>query len=1178
MKTKYLLMTMALPAVFAACSNDDFVEQSTNAVANDGRPVVGDVVLHTTFPKVPATRLDWGITDGVVKASLEPGIDQIGAVQIDEYRGEEFPQYKLEDDINTNFNYWLETNDNDEYVWKGATYLSEGNYLFYLNYDKGMLARSTMYDVVDPVQNAFDEKGKYDKFNALNDQFYIGYKFLEAGQGKEMVNDLGIRLTPIHTRVGVKAVYRGAGEVKITKIAIRKADNNDPLETFAQSFVNGAIDYAAMTMKVNIKPATTDRIHGFLDRACYDNGIYKLKKNKDGVNISEETPDDYDALMNSLVYPNLDKENLTYQFEVNFPDCAEATLSNDESVTGYILMPTWNFSRSDNPEDPDAWSDVANMVLAIYTNKGMFEVPMIAHQLDYSPVQGSSVRVEGDLNPMNAQRIAYYTVEFDEMAANNKPHTFTVNNTKDLLTQLKLFENELSTQTLSLYAASSDVVMDQDVYDFLVKKPNIRLELKSGQMVVDVKALKDGKSPLDLIYLDREQYMGKKFYDEIWGQDHVLDMDVPAPTIVVKGDYATSGLNYVGDGSETLGALLQGLFNEEYAPDNGIMKYNNIALPLIKVADGGKLTVNASVGARIEVEEGAQLVISSTENKNIGVLSIVNNGTTDINSKFATFDVFNAAVAELNINANSKFSLYNDRDIKLDNQCCLDDKEAFSWTWGKVNVKTGVEAYLYGLEYKWQNDVLYGNWGIINNDGEIKCGRRGNNANFEWNDANFCINHGRIINNGEITDLWNDGYVDNNGILSLAESTKWSYVDVTEAEATEVGAGRDNKKLGVVAFQAAEKNTELELGEIVNKLIVSSEVCLKDENKTVETIVLKDNANLKGVFSYNNLNVYAWEGASKLNGVTFAGKLTVLPEADVTVVEDSKLTDIVVRKDGELTIAAKKTMTYEGEFKNFGTVHVQAEGIAKAGVDATYQSIGGVWDGNNEPRPSVSYNTFYNALVDAVKTYINKNTAAAAPTSVDVLDNVANLKWMANSAKVDLNDEFTKAVKEITTNTEALLTELAAISYTKFDVKLYDTQKDAYEAFKEQIIAGTGFGEIKASVRVAANALTDDQIANLLDNVQPCRYIWAENSCPLYDVMTVMQKGNGQWAGIFGEALDSFNTLETVKDFLVKAGAYAGNSAFGLEARALYQKYSGSYQTWNYSDDQVEAINTELSK
>ena len=108
--------------------------------------------------------------------------------------------------------------------------------------------------------------------------------------------------------------------------------------------------------------------------------------------------------------------------------------------------------------------------------------------------------------------------------------------------------------------------------------------------------------------------------------------------------------------------------------------------------------------------------------------------------------------------------------------------------------------------------------------------------------------------------------------------------------------------------------------------------------------------------------------------------------------------------------------------------------------------------------------------------------------------------------------------------------------------------------------------------------MTDDQIANLLDNVQPCRYIWAENSCPLYDVMTVMQKGNGQWAGIFGEALDSFNTLETVKDFLVKAGAYAGNSAFGLEARALYQKYSGSYQTWNYSDDQVEAINTELSK
>ena len=55
MKTKYLFMSMVLPAVLAACSNDDFVEKTTISTTDDGRALVGDVVLKTTFPEDAST-------------------------------------------------------------------------------------------------------------------------------------------------------------------------------------------------------------------------------------------------------------------------------------------------------------------------------------------------------------------------------------------------------------------------------------------------------------------------------------------------------------------------------------------------------------------------------------------------------------------------------------------------------------------------------------------------------------------------------------------------------------------------------------------------------------------------------------------------------------------------------------------------------------------------------------------------------------------------------------------------------------------------------------------------------------------------------------------------------------------------------------------------------------------
>ena len=1177
MKTKYLFMSMVLPAVLAACSNDDFVEKTTISTTNDGRALVGDVVLKTTFPEDASTRLDWGVHNGTVSGLIEPGIDQIGAVQIDSYEEHRIPRFELVNEINTNVNYWLEE-ANGEYIWKSASPLNEGNYLFYLNYNKDMLTRSGMYDVVNPVQYAKNEEGNYDRYNALNDQYYLGYKFLEAGEGQKMVDKIGIRLTDIHSMVGVKATLMdGSTPVKIKKIAIRKADSDKSLIDFVTSFVNGGITYAPMTTRVDVKPATTQKRLGFLDEACLKTDEYMLKENKEGKNITEEMVDDYDALMRTLVYGNWEKENMTYQYELNFPDCDEATLSAGESVSGYILMPTCNFSRSTDPENVDAvGAEVANMVIAIYTDKGMFEVPMLADYVDLSTTI-ANVTVVGDASPMNADNISYFEIRFNPTATSNTPKTFTVNNTADLMEHLSYFEDLSAETTLHLYTASSDVKMNQEVYDFLASKSNIKLTLESGQLVIDDDlTLSDGKSPLDLIYLS-DEYEGNKLYDEL--KKKAFDMDVPAPTIVVEGDYATAGLHYVSTSGATLGQLIQDM-NQGKAPNIGLLVYTNIALPAIQVAEGGKLTVTASVAARVEVAENAELVISGE--KPVGLLSIANEGVADINSQFAAINVYNAAGADLNVNANSSFSLYNDRDMKMVENCCLNDKNAFTWVWGKVTIAAGVEAYLYGLEYKGKDQMWYGNWGIIENNGTIRAGHKSNDFVGEPTEVRYCINHGRLINNGIVYDLYNDGYVDNNNTLYLAYTTGWSYIDVTDSKnITKPNAENENEKAEYV-YNAAVAASELEIPEYVTTLIVSNEVVVDGENGTVNKIILKDGADLAGTFTATK-RIIAEEGNSTLSGVSYAGKLVVKSGAKVTIAEDTELTDIYIAKNndpeglaaGILNVASEVVMTYNGEIENHGQVDVL--GNAVAGENGTYNEFtNGEWNGNNDPRPLVNYAAFYAKLKEEVTCFINneyKNGDVKTPEYGE-FEASNELKEYAHQAVIsDMKAEFNKVLDELAAeNVSDLATYLANFNEWYQIEEVFDSEEDAYDHFRERVPT-QALGNLTAVQRYAATKLTDEQVADILEKAAPYRYIWT--GCKLDEVLKVMANDWEEWSEVFGIGGYSLSTLEGVKKWLTQASKYQGDSRYGEAAKNVADKYLNEFGSWSYTDEQVAAFGYE---
>ena len=113
MRTKHLFYTAAMAALFAACVNDDFetIGQQGN-VANDGRPVAGDVKLNFTQAGAD-TRLAFGSNGYAWEAD-----DEIGALLMDNVLtlDEEkswLEKYQLVNNIHTSYRFYYDSENKE---------------------------------------------------------------------------------------------------------------------------------------------------------------------------------------------------------------------------------------------------------------------------------------------------------------------------------------------------------------------------------------------------------------------------------------------------------------------------------------------------------------------------------------------------------------------------------------------------------------------------------------------------------------------------------------------------------------------------------------------------------------------------------------------------------------------------------------------------------------------------------------------------------------------------------------------------------------------------------------------------------------------------------------------------------------------------------------------------------
>lgn len=211
MRTKHLLTALMLPAVFAACTQEEYDVVDSSAKVNE-RIELGQVALdfggaESRFAAGTGNNFNGFVPEegDVLGAAL---VDNAGATNdalvynkagVAAHKG----LYNLTSYINTNYAY--EKNGSN---WESAANMVEGNYLFYLPYNAGHTVRTPLVatlPVTQTLEVAEDGVVKESLIDYALDQnsiMALGYSFIDRDDDKQV----SVKMLPVYAYPLVKLV------------------------------------------------------------------------------------------------------------------------------------------------------------------------------------------------------------------------------------------------------------------------------------------------------------------------------------------------------------------------------------------------------------------------------------------------------------------------------------------------------------------------------------------------------------------------------------------------------------------------------------------------------------------------------------------------------------------------------------------------------------------------------------------------------------------------------------------------------------------------------------------------------------------------------------------------------------------------------------------------------------
>lgn len=214
MRTKHLLTAMMLPALFAACTNDDFESLNQSVPSVEGRKLVDNVTLNVS------TGVDTRLASDGKDYTWEAG-DQIGACLMDELNKSAYKQlgttwsdwFTLTDYIQTNYKFTR----GETAEWTTEAKLCEGNYFFASPYNANQgLRKAYEFSAAAQVLEGTDNAALMEAFTKNNS--FVGYgKVTEGADEGEAVS---VNMIPVFGSTGFTIENTGTQSYTIERIVL----------------------------------------------------------------------------------------------------------------------------------------------------------------------------------------------------------------------------------------------------------------------------------------------------------------------------------------------------------------------------------------------------------------------------------------------------------------------------------------------------------------------------------------------------------------------------------------------------------------------------------------------------------------------------------------------------------------------------------------------------------------------------------------------------------------------------------------------------------------------------------------------------------------------------------------------------------------------------------------------
>lgn len=444
MKTKHLFAAFMLPAVFAACSNEDFVSPQQTVDLSD-RPLAGNVILN--FNTGADTRLDadfnWVVGD------------KIGACLMDEYKPNGgtpetnapwMKDFVFVDYIQTNYRY----NYTEEGTWENADLLCTGNYFFYYPYTAQLNARLAFEKYLNADQK-LEGQDKASLRKLINDnQMYVGYNYV-AGATEGDLQPLNVEMQPIFAFPAFTIENTGTKTRTITKIALQKQDGSN------------------WDLVATIAP----KGHSAADLAKNPGAAVKWSAN-----------------------PTLDKNAVASakQIQVTMPEGTK--LAAGGKLNTYIVVPAGEYAAKSGATTTD------KVTMYIYTTEGVVTADLSEKHINSGSTQYNVTNdvAFANISPEKVNgKYFLANITFDDLGVDTPAET-SVSSTEDLDMYLSWFADYQGTggTNLTINTIGDDVVLSKKAYDILKNNRTLNVIFK-GDLTL---AAEVGTDVLDLITID----------------------------------------------------------------------------------------------------------------------------------------------------------------------------------------------------------------------------------------------------------------------------------------------------------------------------------------------------------------------------------------------------------------------------------------------------------------------------------------------------------------------------------------------------------------------------------------------------------------------------------------------------------------------------------------------------